>query len=119
MSIGMTNLDGALQVHVGTFLGRNLIFIRESEMEIQKWFLGFLTGRQTFSNDRVRELRYEEWRESGGRACGIRFKYDGASYVLVKSARESDTLRTIVKIINVYKFSHSLPLQDPELTKTT
>jgi hypothetical protein len=109
MSIGMTNLDGALQVNVGTLLGRELILVKESEMEIQTWFLGFMIGRRKFRTEMVRELRYEEWNERGGRTCGIRFKYEGETHILMKAMHESDTLRTIVKIINVYKFSHSLP----------
>jgi hypothetical protein len=109
MSIGMTTLDGALQVNVGSLLGRELILVKKTEMEIQSWFFGFLIGRRTFKTDQVRELRYEEWQDRGGRTCGIRFKYEGETHVLMKAMHESDTLRTIVKIINVYKFSHSLP----------
>ena len=109
MSIGMTNLDGGLQVNVGTFFGRELIHVRETEMEIQTWFMGFLIGRRKYRIDLVRELRYEEWKDRGSRTCGIRFKYEGETHILMKAAHESDTLRTVVKIINVYKFSHSLP----------
>jgi hypothetical protein len=61
-----------------------------------------------YKTELVRELRYEEWDERGGRTCGIRFKYEGETQVLMKATHESDTLRTVVKIINVYKFSHSL-----------
>ena len=61
MSIGMTNLDGALQVKVGTLFGRELIVIKKAEMEIQTWFFGFLIGRRKFTNELIRELRYEEW----------------------------------------------------------
>ena len=103
----MTSIDGGLQVKVGTLLGRELILITESHMEVQTWFLAFVVGRRHFDNRLVRQLRYEEWTEKGVRTCGIRFKYNGKSHVLVKSLMgESDTLRTVVRIINVYKFSH-------------
>lgn len=117
MSIGMTNLDGALQVRVGTFLGRELILIKDTEMEIQTWLFGFCIGKRRYANDRVKELRYEEWNEAGGRTCGIRFLYEGNTQVLIKAAREAETLRTILRVIDVYKFSHSLPVSDPQLTK--
>lgn len=107
MSIGMSSVDGGLQVKVGTLLGRELILITERHMEIQTWFLAFVVGRRTFDNTLVRQLRYEEWTEKGVRTCGIRFKYNGKTQVLVKAVMsESDTLRTVVRIINVYKFSH-------------
>jgi hypothetical protein len=112
MSIGITNLDDALQVNVGTFLGRDRIFIRESSMEIQTWFLCFPIGRRKFAHDRVQALRYEEWTEGGIRTCGIRFKYEGETHVLIRGPRESPALRAILNIIRVYKFSHSVPLQD-------
>jgi hypothetical protein len=118
MSIGMTNLDGDLQVNVGTLLGRELILVKKTEMEIQTWFLGFMIGRRKFNNDLVRELRYEEWKEGGARTCGIRFKYEGQTHVLIKAAHESDTLRTVVKIINVYKFSHSLQPAEPNVSNS-
>ncbi|MGA8670226.1 MAG: hypothetical protein WB679_10145, partial [Terracidiphilus sp.] len=60
MSIGMANLDGALQVKVGTFFGRELILVSQSKMEIQTWFMGFMIGRRKFNNELVRQLRYEE-----------------------------------------------------------
>jgi hypothetical protein len=108
MSIGMAHLDGALQLKVGTIFGRELILITESKMEIQTWFLGFQIARRTFNMELVRQLRYEEWTERGVRAYGIRFKYDGTTHVLIR-ANESETLRTVVRIINVYKFSHTVP----------
>jgi hypothetical protein len=118
MSIGMTNLDGALQVNVGTLFGRELIVIKKAEMEIQTWFFGFLIRRRKFTNELIRELRYEDWMDAGVRHCGIRFKYEGQTHVLIKATRESDTLRTVVKIINVYRFSHSLSVGEPQLTET-
>jgi hypothetical protein len=116
MSIGMTNLDGALQVSVGTLLGRQLILISKEKMEVQSWFFGFLIGRKEYSHDHIRELRYEEWMENGSRNCGVRFKYQGIPQVLIKSAQETDTLRTVVRIINVYRFSHSLPVGEEKLS---
>jgi hypothetical protein len=109
MSIGMTNFDGGLQVRVGTFLGRELIFIGESEMEIQTWLFGFCIGKRKFANDHVTELRYDEWNGASGRTCGIRFKYKGNTHVLIEANRETQTLRTILRIIDVYKFSRSIP----------
>jgi hypothetical protein len=38
--------------------------------------------------------------------------------VLIKSTSESDTLRAVVKIINVYKFSHNLAASQTELSNT-
>ena len=76
MSIGLAHLDGALQLKVGTFFGRELILITESTLEIQTWFVGFQIARRTFDMGMVRQLRYEEWTERGVRACGIRFKYE-------------------------------------------
>ena len=117
MSIGMANLDGALQVKVGTLFGRELILVSQSEMEIQTWFMGFMIGKRKFNNELVRQLRYEEWTQDGIRTCGIRFKYDGKTQVLVKALHhESDSLRTVVRIINVYKFSHTMPNEAVELT---
>jgi hypothetical protein len=118
MSIGLTNLDGALQVNVRVFLGRRLILIRESSIEIQTWFLACLVNRARFDMDRVQELRFEEWREAGIWTCGIRFKYEGATHVLVRAANDSEKLRTVLKIIKVYRFSHSPPLKDQPLTHT-
>ena len=109
MSIGMSNLHGTLKVNVGTLLGRERIRVRRDEMEIQSWFLFFPTGRRRYRMDLVRELRYEEWYDQGGRTCGIRFKYQGETQTLMKAAHESETLRTVVKIIHVYQFSHSFP----------
>jgi hypothetical protein len=106
----MANLDGALQVKVGTLFGRELILVSTSKMEIQTWLMGF-------DNDRVRQLRYEEWTQDGVRTCGIRFKYDGKTQVLIKALmNESDSLRTVVRIINVYKFSHTFPVEEERLT---
>ena len=117
MSIGMANLDGELQVKVGTLFGRELILVSQTKMEIQTWFMGFVIARRTFENDRVRQLRYEEWKQDGVRTCGIRFKYDGKTQVLVKAVMsESDSLRTVVRIINVYKFSHTVPAEVAALT---
>jgi hypothetical protein len=117
MSIGMANLDGALQVKVGTFFGRELILVSESKMEIQTWFMGIRIGRRKFKNELVRQLRYEEWTHDRVRTCGIRFKYDGKTQVLVKALmNESDSLRTVVRIINVYKFSHTPPVEEIQLT---
>jgi hypothetical protein len=113
----MANLDGELQVKVGTLFGRELILVSTSKMEIQTWFMGFVIARRTFENDRVRQLRYEEWKQDGVRTCGIRFKYDGKTQVLVKAVMsESDSLRTVVRIINVYKFSHTVPAEVAALT---
>jgi hypothetical protein len=109
MSIGMAHRDGQLQLKVGTFFGRELILITESRMEIQTWFLGFQISRRAFNMELVRQLRFEEWTERGIHACGIRFKYDGKTHVLIRATNESDTLRTVVRIINVYKFSHTVP----------
>ena len=109
MSIGMTNLHGELQVNVGKLLGRELILVKPTEMEIQRWFFGFLVGRRRYRLDLVRELRYEEWYERGGSTCGIRFKYGAETHTLLRDSQDSDTLRTVVKIMNVYKFSHSAP----------
>ena len=116
MSIGMTNLDGALRLKVGTFLGRELIYITGSNMEIQTWFMGFMVGKRKFDAEQIHQVRYEEWKEKGVRTCGIRFKHDGKTHVLIKSTSESDTLRAVVKIINVYKFSHTMPNEAVELT---
>jgi hypothetical protein len=117
MSIGMANLDGELQVKVGTLFGRELILVSQSRMEIQTWFMGFVIARRTFDNDRIRQLRYEEWIQDRVRTCGIRFKYDGKTQVLVKAVmNESDSLRTVVRIINVYKFSHAMPAEVVALT---
>jgi len=117
MSIGMANLDGALQVKVGTLFGRELILVSQSKMEIQTWFMGFMIGRRKFNNELVRQLRYEEWTHDGVRTCGIRFKYNGKTQVLVKALlNESDSLRTVVRIINVYKFSHTPPVEEIQLT---
>ena len=117
MSIGMANLDGELQVKVGTLFGRELILVSTSRMEIQTWFMGFVIARRTFENDRVRQLRYEEWKQDGVHTCGIRFKYDGKTQVLIKALMsESDSLRTVVRIINVYKFSHTAPVEEAQLT---
>src|SRR5579863_4994906 len=109
MSIGMTNLRGALQVNVGTLLGRERILVTQEAMEIQTWFLCFLLGRRRYRMELVRELRYEEWYDRGGRTCGIRFRYRSETHTLMKAAHESETLRTVVKIIHVYQFSHSNP----------
>jgi hypothetical protein len=117
MSIGMASLDGALQVRVGTLLGRELILISQSHMEIQTWFLCFMIEKRKFDNRLVRQFRYEEWKEKGIRTCGIRFKYDGKTHVLVKALlNESDSLRTVTRIINVYKFSHTPPVEETRLT---
>ena len=118
MSIGMTNLDGALRLKVGTFLGRELIFITGTKMEIQTWFMGFMVGKRKFDAEQIHQVRYEEWKEKGVRTCGIRFKHDGKTHVLIKSASESDTLRAVVKIINVYKFSHRISASQVELSNT-
>ncbi|HTA80294.1 MAG TPA: hypothetical protein VK720_12165 [Terracidiphilus sp.] len=118
MSIGMTNLDGALRLKVGTFLGRELIYITGSNMEIQTWFMGFMVGKRKFDAEQIHQVRYEEWKEKGVRTCGIRFKHDGKTHVLIKSTSESDTLRAVVKIINVYKFSHNLAASQTELSNT-
>jgi len=117
MSIGMATVDGVLQVKVGTLFGRELILISERKMEIQTTLLGFVVERRTFDNSLVRQLRYEEWTEKGVRTCGIRFKHNGKTEILVKAVMgESDTLRTVVRIINVYKFSHWLTPGQEELT---
>ena len=109
MSIKMSSIDGGLKVKVGTLLGRELIVITEPQMAIRTTFLGFVVARRKFDNRLVRQLRYEEWTERGIRTCGIRFKYNGKTQVLVKALLgESDSLRTVVRIINVYKFSHWL-----------
>jgi hypothetical protein len=113
----MANLDGELQVKVGTLFGRELILVSQTKMEVQTWFMGFVIARRTFDNDRIRQLRYEEWKQDGVRTCGIRFKYDGKTQVLVKAVMsESDSLRTVVRIINVYKFSHTFPVEEARLT---
>ncbi len=118
MSIGMASLDGALQVKVGTFFGRELIIITDSKMEVQTWFMGFMIGRRKFDAELVRQVRYEEWTERGVRVSGIRFKYDGRPHVLVKTLlQESDSLRTVVRIINVYKFSHTIPSGEVQLPR--
>ncbi|MGO9433801.1 MAG: hypothetical protein ACLPH3_22105 [Terracidiphilus sp.] len=110
MSIGMANLDGALQVKIGTLFGRELILISQSTMEVQTWFFCFMIEKRKFNNELVRQFRYEEWTEKGIRTCGIRFKYDGKTQVLVKTLlNESTSLRTVVRIINVYRFSHTVP----------
>ncbi len=107
MSIGMASIDGGLQVKVGTLFGRELILISQKQMEVQTRLLGFVVAGAILSNHLVRQLRYEEWTEKGVRTCGIRFKYNGKTQVLVKTLMgESDSLRTVVRIINVYKFSH-------------
>jgi hypothetical protein len=116
MAIGMTNIDGALRLKVGTFFGRETILITQSKMEIQTWFMGFPVGRRRFDAEQIQQVRYEEWKEKGIRTCGIRFKHSGKTHVLIKSTSESDTLRAVVKIINVYKFSHSLSGSQAELT---
>jgi hypothetical protein len=116
MSIGMTNLDGALQVSVGTLFGRQLILISKDKMEVQMWFFGFQTGRKNYAHEHIRDLRYEEWMEHGSRTCGIRFKYQGVTEVWIKAAHETDTLRTVVRIINVYRFSHALPVGEQPLS---
>ena len=117
MSIAMANLDGELQVKVGTLFGRELILISQSQMEIQTLFMGFVVARRTFDNTRVQKFRYEEWSEKGVRTCGIRFKYDGKTNVLIKALlNESDSLRAVVRIINVYKFSHWKPAQETQLS---
>jgi hypothetical protein len=116
MSIGMTNLDGALQVSVGTLLGRQLILISKEKMQVQTWFFGFQIACKDYGHDDIRDLRYEEWMENGSRTCGIRFKYQGGTHVLIKAAHETDTLRTVVRIINVYRFSHSLPVGEQQLS---
>ncbi len=119
MSIGMASIDGGLQVKVGTLLGRELIRITEREMVVQTWFLAFVLERRVFDNSQVRQLRYEEWTEKGVRTCGIRFKYNGKTQVLVKALMgESDTLRTVVRIINVYKFSHWSAPDHEQLTNS-
>jgi hypothetical protein len=118
MSIGMTNLDGALQLKVGTLFGRELILITQKQMEVRTLFMGFTIAQRTFDNAMVRQLRYEEWTERGVRTCGIRFKYNGRTQVLVKALMgESDSLRTVVRIMNVYKFSHWAP-GETELTNS-
>jgi hypothetical protein len=119
MSIGMSSVDGGLQVKVGTLFGRELILITERQMEVQTRFLFFVVARRLFDNTHVRQLRYEEWTEKGVRTCGIRFKYNGKTQVLVKALMgESDTLRTVVRIINVYKFSHWLAPGQEQLTNS-
>lgn len=118
MSIGMTNAHGVLRVNVGTLLGRKLIVVNPTELEIQSRFLGLRVGRRRYRMGQVRELRYEEWYEGGSRTCGIRFSYEGEMHTLMQAAHESDTLRTVVKIINVYKFSHSLPHTPASTSKT-
>lgn len=117
MSIAMTNVDGALRLKVGTIFGRELIYITESKMEIQTWFMGFMVGKRRFEAEQIHQVRYEEWKEKGIRNCGIRFNHDGKRHVLIRSTTESDTLRAVVKIINVYKFSHGLAASQAELTK--
>jgi hypothetical protein len=116
MSIGMTNVDGALRLKVGTFFGRELILITASRMVIQTWFMGFMVGQRKYEAEQIQQVRYEEWKERGVRTCGIRFRHDGQTHVLIKSSSESDTLRAVVKIINVYKFSHNLAAHQAELT---
>lgn len=109
MSIKMSTIDGGLKVKVGTLLGRELIVITERHMHIHTGFMGLVVARRKFDNRLVRQLRYEEWTERGVRTCGIRFKYNGKTHVLVKALMgESNSLRTVVRIINVYKFSHWL-----------
>jgi hypothetical protein len=109
MSIKMSNIDGGLKVKIGTFFGRELILITEQKMEIRTGFMGFGVAVRKYDNRLVRQFRYEEWTERGVRTCGIRFKYNGKTHVLVKALMgESDSLRTVVRIINVYKFSHWL-----------
>jgi hypothetical protein len=115
MAIGMAHVDGVLRLKVGSFFGRELIIITESSMEIQSWFMGFVTGRRIFRSDKVRHVRYEEWTERGVRACGIRFKYDGKIHVLIRATNDSETLRTVVRIINVYRFSHTVPEEEAKL----
>ncbi len=115
MSIAMAHVDGALQLRVGTFFGRELITVTESRMEIQSSFMGFVTARRMFNAELVRHVRYEEWTEKGARVCGIRFKYDGKTHVLIRAINDSDTLRTVVRIINVYKFSHTIPAEEAKL----
>jgi hypothetical protein len=103
----MSSIDGGLQVKVGTLFGRELILISGSQMRVHTMFMGFVVARRTFENRLIRHLRYEEWSEKRVRTCGIRFKYNGKTQVLVKALMgESDSLRTVVRIINVYKFSH-------------
>lgn len=119
MSIGMTSKYGGLQVKVGTLLGRELILISETQMVVETQFLGFQVARRVFENSLVRQLRYEEWTEKGVRTCGIRFKYNGKTNVLVKALMgESDSLRTVVRIINVYKFSHGPGADQEQLTNS-
>jgi hypothetical protein len=118
MSIAMTNIDGALRLKVGTIFGREMILITESKMEIQTWCMGFMVGKRKFEAEQIHQVRYEEWKEKGIRTRGIRFKHDGQTHVLIKSTTESDTLRAVVKIINVYKFSRNLAAGPAELTHT-
>jgi len=115
MPIGIASVAGGLQVKVGTVFGREQIVITKAKMEVQTWFLAFVVARRVFENSLIRQLKYEEWTEKGVRTCGIRFKYNGKTQVLVKALMgESDTLRTVVRIINVYKFSHwSSESQEP------
>lgn len=120
MPIGIASIPGGLQVSVGTLFGREQIVITQQQMEVQTRFLAFVVARRVFDNRLIRQLKYEEWTEKGVRTCGIRFKYNGKTQVLVKALMgESDTLRTVVRIINVYKFSHwSSEQQDQELTNS-
>jgi hypothetical protein len=119
MSIRMASIEGGLKVKVGTVFGRELILITEPRMEVQTLFMGFVVARRTFENSQIRQLRYEEWSERGVRTCGIRFKYNGKTQVLVKALMgESDSLRTVVRIINVYKFSHWLAEGQEPLTNS-
>ncbi len=119
MSIRMASIDGGLKVKVGTLFGRELIIITEPRMEVQTLFMGFVVGRRIFDNSLIRQLRYEEWTERGVRTCGIRFKYNGKTQILVKALHsESDSLRTVVRIINVYKFSHWLGEGQDQLTNS-
>jgi hypothetical protein len=115
----MASIDGGLKVKVGTLFGRELIVITEPRMEVRTLFMGFVVGRRMYENRLVRQLRYEEWSERGVRTSGIRFKYNGKTHVLVKATLgESDSLRTVVRIINVYKFSHWLGEGQDQLTNS-
>lgn len=119
MSIKMSSIDGGLKVKIGTVFGRELILITQPRMEVQTLFMGFVVGRRQFENRLVRQLRYEEWSERGVRTCGIRFKYNGKTQVLVKAVMgESDSLKTVVRIINVYKFSNWLAEGQEPLTNS-
>ena len=117
MSIRMGHLNGALELRVGTLFGRERILITATRMQVQTLFLGFQIAQKTFETELVRHMKYEEWSERGVRACGIRFKYDGATHVLIR-ANESETLRTVVRIINVYKFSHAAPAEPTRIAES-